>query len=128
MKGKLKLAVVILLLAAGGGFGSDAGGFNTNAGGAGRIARQRLVAEEVIAREKASFEAWKRKDKEFYADYWAEDFTEFLPGSPYLDTRANLLPKFEQLSERWKILDYEMYNPRVQAYGDVAVLTYNEMI
>jgi len=120
MRKNLKVAAVVLLFAFG-GFSSDSVGVNT-------AARQRSVAEEVIARERASFEAWKRKDKAFYADYWAEDFTEFLPSSPYLDTRANILPKFEQLSERWKILDYAMYNPRVQAYGDTAVLTYNEMI
>src|SRR5205807_6172840 len=115
----LKLAAVVLLIVACGGLGPDARSV-------GAVARQRAVADEIIARERASFEAWKRKDKAFYADYWAEDFTEFLPSSPYLDTRANLLPKFEQLSEHWKIIDYAMYNPHVQVYGDVAVLTYNE--
>ena len=121
MRKNLKLAAVVLLIVAGGGFSSDAGS-------ASGVARQKAVADEIIAREKASFEAWKRKDKAFYADYWAEDFTEFLPSNPYLDTKANILPKFEQLSEHWKIVDYQMYNARVQTYGDVAVLTYNEMI
>lgn len=133
MRKNLRVAAVVLLLAACGSFGSDAGGFRTSADGFSAgvgvgAAQQRSVAEEVIARERASFEAWKRRDKAFYADYWAEGFTEFLPSSPYLDTRENILPKFEQLTERWKIVDYAMYNPRVQAYGDVAVLTYNEMI
>jgi len=88
------------------------------------------VANQIIAREKAAFEAWQRKDKAFYADYWADDFTEFLPHSPYLatDPKANLLPRFEQLAERWKIVDFQMYNPRVQVYGDVAVLTYTESV
>ena len=85
MRKNLKVAAVLLLVAFG-GFSSDAGNINA-------AARQRSVADEIVAREKASFEAWKRKDKAFYADYWAEDFTEFLPSSPYLDTRANLLPK-----------------------------------
>jgi len=88
------------------------------------------VVNQVIAREKAAFEAWQRKDKAFYADYWGDDFTEFLPHSPYLatDPKANLLPRFEQLTERWKIVDFQMYNPRVQVYGDVAVLTYTEAV
>ena len=88
------------------------------------------VTNQIIAREKAAFEAWNRKDKVFYADYWADDFTEFLPQSPYLgtDPKANLLPRFEQLTERWKIVDFQMYSPRVQVYGDVAVLTYTEAV
>jgi ketosteroid isomerase-like protein len=90
--------------------------------------RDQTVANEIIAREKASFEAWRRKDKAFYSDYWADDFTEFLPSNPYLDTKANLMPKFDQLVEHWKIVDYQMYNAHVQVYGDTAVLTYNESI
>ena len=120
MKKHLRLFIVLLLIACGGGPGSDAKN-NLPAG-------QPSIEAQIIAREKASFEAWKRKDKAFYADYWADDFTEFLPGNPYLDTRANILPKFEQLAEHWKIQDYQMYNPHVQVYGDVAVLTYNESI
>jgi ketosteroid isomerase-like protein len=120
MRKNLKVAAVVILLAF--------GGFSSDAGAASAVVQQQRVADEIIARERASFEAWKRKDKAFYAEYWAEDFTEFLPSSPYLDTRANILPKFEQLAEHWKIADYSMYNPRVQVYGDTAVLTYNEMI
>jgi len=88
------------------------------------------VAKQIIAREKASFEAWQRKDKAFYADYWADDFTEFLPDNPYLDTSAkeNLLPKMMQKFEQWKIVDFQMYNPRVQLYGEVAILTYTEAV
>ncbi len=86
------------------------------------------IANEIIAREKASFEAWRRKDKAFYDDYWAEDFTEFLPSNPYRDTKANLMPKFDQLVEHWKIIDYQILNPHIQVYGNTAVLTYNESI
>ncbi|HZT59689.1 MAG TPA: nuclear transport factor 2 family protein [Pyrinomonadaceae bacterium] len=128
MRKNLRRAAVVLLLAACAALSSDAAGLKADAGGASGVAGQQRIADEIIARERASFEAWKRKDKAFYADYWAEDFTEFLPSSPYLDTRENILPKFEQLSEHWKIVDYSMYNPRVQVYGDTAVLTYNEMI
>jgi ketosteroid isomerase-like protein len=80
--------------------------------------------------EKASVEAWKRRDKAFYADYWANDFTMFLPQNPYLDAdaKANSLSKFEQKTEQWKLIDLQIYNPRVQVYGDIAVLTYNEAV
>jgi ketosteroid isomerase-like protein len=85
------------------------------------------VANQVIAREKASVEAWQRKDKAFWVDFLTDDATYFGAMSPYLETdpKTNFLPKFEQYMERFKILDWQMYNPRVQVYGDVAILTYN---
>ena len=89
--------------------------------------RQEEVARAVIAREKASFGAWQRKDKAFFAGFMAEDATYFGPMNPYLETdpKENFLPKFEQLAEMFKMLDFQMYNPRVQVYGDTAILTYN---
>jgi ketosteroid isomerase-like protein len=85
------------------------------------------VSAQIIAREKASFEAWQHKDKAFFADYLADDATFFSFESPYLETepKVNFLPKFEQYAEMIKFNDYQMYNPRVQVYGDTAILTYN---
>ncbi len=85
------------------------------------------VARAVIARERASFDAWRRKDKAFFAGFMADDATYFGMMNPYLETdpKENFLPKFEQLTEMFKMLDFQMYNPRVQVYGDTAVLTYN---
>lgn len=85
------------------------------------------ITRALVARERASAEAWQRKDKAFFADYMAEDSTYFGPMSPYLETdpKVNFLPKFEQYAERYKVVDWQMYNPRVQLYGDTAVLTYN---
>lgn len=85
------------------------------------------AARAVIARERASFGAWQRKDKEFFAGFLADDATYFGAMSPYLETdpKENFLPRFEQMTETFKMLDMQMYNPRVQVYGDTAVLTYN---
>ncbi len=85
------------------------------------------VARAVIARERASFDAWQRKDKNFFAGFLADDATYFSAMNPYLETnpKENFLPKFEQMTEMFKMLDVQMYNPRVQVYGDAAVLTYN---
>jgi ketosteroid isomerase-like protein len=90
--------------------------------------QQTPIAEQIIAREKAAQSAWQRKDKAFWADYVADDLTAFFPQSPYLETdpKTNFLPKFEQFAEQLKIVDYAMYNPRVQVYGDTAILTYTE--
>ncbi len=119
---QLKLILLFLLIAV-------AGNFNLTARTDPSVTQtNQSVADEIIAREKASFAAWQRKDKAFYADYWADDFTEFLPSNPYRDTKANLMSKFDQMVEDWKIADFQFYNPHVQVYGDVAVLTYNESI
>lgn len=88
------------------------------------------VADQIIAREKASFDAWMKKDKAFFLDFLADDGTYFGVRSPYLETepKINFLPKFEMYAEMFKILDYQMYNARVQVYGDAAVLTYNSSV
>ncbi len=85
------------------------------------------VANQIIAREKAAFEAWQQKDKAFWTDYLTDDATYFGVMSPYLeiDPKVNFVPKLDQYFEQFKMLDFQMYNPRVQVYGDVAVLTYN---
>jgi ketosteroid isomerase-like protein len=97
---------------------------------AGSVSAFAQVDKQIIAREKASVEAWQKKDKAFYTDYLADDATYYGPRSPYLDVdpKVNFLPKFEQYVTMFKYLDFQMYNPRVQVYGDVAILTYNESV
>jgi ketosteroid isomerase-like protein len=120
-KQSLSLVVVLFVLA---------GGLFFITKGTSKEADQQAIAAQIIAREKASVEAWKRKDKAFFADFMAEDATYFGPMNPYLETdpKANFLPKFEQYVEQFKYLDNQMYNPRVQVYGDTAVLTYNSSV
>jgi ketosteroid isomerase-like protein len=122
MKIRLSLVLFVLaLFAAAWGVSLITGHASTEA------ARTEEVARAVIAREKASSEAWQRKDKAFFAGFMADDATFFGAMNPYLETdpRVNFIPKFEQYSEMFKILDTQMYNPRVQVYGDIAILTYN---
>ena len=91
---------------------------------------QQAIAAQIIARERASVEAWQKKDKAFWADFLADDATFFGPESPYLETepKENFLPKFERYADIFKINDFQMHNPRVQIYGDAAVLTYNSSV
>jgi ketosteroid isomerase-like protein len=120
MKKHLSLIVVLFVLLAGGICTLAAS--NTSA-----EPSQQAIAAQIIAREKAAGEAWQKKDKAFWADYLADDATAFFSQSPYLesDPKVNFLPKFEQYTEMMKTIDFQMYNPRVQLYGDTAVLTYN---
>jgi ketosteroid isomerase-like protein len=91
---------------------------------------EQAIATQIIAREKASVEAWQKKDKAFYTDFMTDDATFFSSESPYLETdpKLNFLPKFDQYVEMFKINDFQMHNPRVQVYGDAAVLTYNSTV
>ncbi|HEX8843872.1 MAG TPA: nuclear transport factor 2 family protein [Pyrinomonadaceae bacterium] len=114
--------IAVLLLMAGGLFYATKG---TTA-----EPNPQAIAAQIIAREKASFEAWQKKDKAFFADFLADDATFFSFESPYLQTdpKINFLPKFDQYAEMFKMNDFQMYNPRVQVYGDTAVLTYNSSV
>jgi len=121
MKKQFSLIVVLFVLAGGLFYATRGTLAETN---------PQAIAAQIIAREKASFEAWQHKDKAFFADYMADDATFFSFESPYLETdpKVNFLPKFEQYAEMFKFNDYQMHNPRVQIYGDTAVLTYNSSI
>ena len=121
-----QLSLTLFLVAALGiGLGIFAGG-----GALARSSEQQSIASQIIAREKASFEAWQRKDKAFFTDFLADDATYFGPYTPYLDAepKTNFIPKFEQMTELFKYNDFQMYNPRVQIYGDTAVLTYTSSV
>lgn len=120
MKKHLSLFVVLFVLLAGGICTLSV--INTFA-----ESPQQAIAAQIIAREKAAVVAWQKKDKAFWTDYMADDSTAFFAHNPYLesDPKVNFLPKFEQYAEMMKVLDSEMYNPRVQVYGDTAILTYN---
>src|SRR3954453_7313345 len=85
---------------------------------------EQAIATQIIAREKASVEAWQKKDKAFYTDFLADDATFFNSESPYLETdpKENFFPKFDQYADMFKMNDFQMHNPRVQVYGDTAIL------
>ncbi|HEX8889698.1 MAG TPA: nuclear transport factor 2 family protein [Pyrinomonadaceae bacterium] len=91
---------------------------------------EQQITAQIIAREKASIAAWQKKDKAFYTDFLTDDATFFSSESPYLETdpKQNFLPKFDQYAEMFKINDFQMHNPRVQVYGDTAILTYNSTV
>jgi ketosteroid isomerase-like protein len=120
MRKHFSLIIVVIL-------GVIVSGLSLSAGGAVTDPQHQAIADQIIARERAAIEAWQRKDKAFYAEYMADDSTYFGAMNPYLevDPKVNFLPKFEQYAEQFKMIDYQMYNPRVQVYGDTAILTYN---
>lgn len=122
MKEHLSLVAVILFIAVGGGLS-----FSANGGGNTEQSSSQEITKQLIARERASYEAWQKKDRAFWGNYLTDDSTYFGPDSPYMevDPKVNFVPRFEQYAELFKILDFQIYNPHVQVYGDVAILTYN---
>jgi len=92
------------------------------------VAGQEETKRQIIALEKQSFDAWKQKDKAFYADYWSSEMTEFTPWSPDLGRKAEMMPKFEEDVEAWKLDQMRMIDPEVHVYGDIAILIYKENV
>ncbi len=85
------------------------------------------VAEEVIAITKAEWAAWMKKDiAEAYKNV-ADDFTEFNSDYPTRLDGKTISVRLEEAraSGSGALVVAEMANPKVQVYGDVAILTYN---
>ena len=45
-----------------------------------------------------------------------------------LSRKSEMMPKFDEMAEKWKLGPLEIIDPEVQLYGDVAVLTYREKV
>jgi len=83
------------------------------------------AAEEVMALAKAQWAA--EIAGEVSTDQLADEYTEFNPGVPTrLDGKA-LNARLYEVANRGssKLVAAEMSNPKVQVYGNVAILSYN---
>ncbi len=91
------------------------------------FAAHHTVADQVIAVTKAQWAAEMKRDVATAMENVADDYTEFNPDYP---TRLDGKAMNVRLSEAFNsgsgdTLAAEMANPKVQVYGDVAILTYN---
>ena len=82
--------------------------------------------QEVIALERSALDRWGKGDVEGFLSLYADEITYF---DPIQDRRvnglANLRSLYGPLAGKFTVDRYEMLNPKVQRYGDVAVLTFN---
>jgi ketosteroid isomerase-like protein len=85
------------------------------------------IAAEVMATVRAEWAALNQNNVMEAAKSWAPDFTEFtgdfatrLEGKPMLTTMEDAYAKGSG-----KTIYSEMTNPKVQVYGNVAILSYN---
>src|SRR5512145_1056089 len=84
------------------------------------------LAQKIIGLEKAALERWNNGDPTGYLDLSADDVTYF---DPFLDLRLNgkeaLTKLYMAIKGQVNVERYEMLNPKVQAGGNIAVLTFN---
>ncbi|MGH9630793.1 MAG: YybH family protein [Bryobacteraceae bacterium] len=87
------------------------------------------LAQEIIALERSALDRWITFDPQGYLDLSAPEVTYF---DPFRDKRVDGLEALKALVELIKQFKgtiteprYEMIDPKVQQYGDVALLTYN---
>jgi uncharacterized protein (TIGR02246 family) len=83
-------------------------------------------ADDVIALERSALDRWGKGDVEGFLSLYAGEITYF---DPMQDGRVDGLPAlralYEPISGKFTVDRYEMLRPKVQRYGDVAVLTYH---
>jgi ketosteroid isomerase-like protein len=81
---------------------------------------------EIIGLERAALERWGKGDPQGYLEIMAPDMTYFDPAlEKRLDGLAAVKEYIVPFTGKIRIDSYEMINPQVQRYGDVAVLTFN---
>jgi ketosteroid isomerase-like protein len=84
------------------------------------------ILAHLVAREQASVEAWNRKDKAFFDDFFADEATFFGPGNARVESmKLDFLPKFDEYTQALRYRDYRMENTHAQVYENVAILTFN---
>ena len=105
-----------------------AGALALGAGGAPaqQASRSTTVSDTIIALERAALDRWGRGDPQGYVDTYGTAISYF---DPYTEKRVdgmdNITAMLKPIAGKVKIDRYEMLNPLVQRYGEVAVLSFN---
>lgn len=84
------------------------------------------IPVKILAMEKTALDRWGQGDPSGFLEISASDVVYF---DPSLDRRLDglnaLTNLYESIRGRIFIDRYELVNPKVQVYGDCAILTYN---
>jgi uncharacterized protein (TIGR02246 family) len=90
------------------------------------VNRVQRGADPVIALERSALDRWGKGDVEGFLSLYANEITYF---DPFQERRVDGLramrAAYEPFAGKFTVDRYEMLNPKVQRYGDIAVLTYN---
>lgn len=90
---------------------------------------QNDIGAHIIALEKAALDRWNKADPQGYLDLYAPEMTYFDPSQDArIDgleaMKAYYAPLFD-MEYPFTDARYDMQNPEVQHYGDIAVLSFN---
>lgn len=85
-----------------------------------------VITAKIIAMEKAALDRWGQGDPSGFLEICAPDVVYFDPYIPMrIDSLEALTRYYESIRGQVHIDRYELLNPKVQQFGDVAVLTFN---
>ena len=83
---------------------------------------------EILTTIQSFNEAFASNDPEKYFSFISEDFSLFIPGSPYrIDSKALDREEFESslAAGKSKVWLFQMLHPRVQLFGNVAIVSFH---
>jgi len=82
------------------------------------------VARVILATERTALDRWGKGDPDGFLEISDQDVVYFDPFQPHrVDGLAALKAMYEELRGKIRIERDEIVDPRVQAYGDIAVLS-----
>jgi len=84
------------------------------------------IESQIIALEQKALERWAKSDATGFLDLYAPEVSYFDPFLPKrLDGRDKIKAYYDMIQSRVKIDHFELIKPKVQHWGDTAILTYN---
>ena len=90
------------------------------------MGNQNDTTATIIAMERTALDRWGKGDPSGFIEISAPEVVYF---DPFLDRRLDgleaLTRYYEAIRGKVQIDRYELINPKVQLYGDIAVLTFN---
>ena len=82
--------------------------------------------DKIIAMEKAALDRWGKGDPQGYLEIMDADLTYFDPfKEKRLDGLDTMKEAIKPITGKIKVDRFDMLNPKVQRYGDMALLTFN---
>lgn len=94
--------------------------------GRGEMVEANGVETVIVGMEKAALDRWGKGDPSGFLEISAPEVVYFDPFVAHrLDGLEALTEYYETLRGKIHLDSYRLLNPKVQAYGDVAVLTFN---
>jgi uncharacterized protein (TIGR02246 family) len=90
------------------------------------ISEALALKEHLIALEKAALHRWRQGDPSGFLDLVADDYTYFDDlRDERVDGKQAITAIYEELRGKIHFPSFELIEPRVQVFGDLAVLTFN---